>query len=170
MGRLDLTAGERSLLQAYLAVGGMSAVLALTVVAHLDRGAVLLQAPSAYAGWLLVSGAVAGVAALRAVRHRIGLPGAVGAFSTAGAALVATLIAGVVGGSLALPVYGTMFGPFSLLVTLAAMPGLGIAWLGCFVLAHLWIRLWHVERDSIFHCRPLGCVQSPSRKLRLTLI
>lgn len=153
MSRLDLTAGERGLLEAYLATAVVSAIIATMAVLHLQGER---AAPAPYLAWVAASGGVAGAYGLRRVRDRLGLPGPRGALRAAGAALAASVVAGLVGGSLALPVYGTMFGPFSLAVTLVSMPGLALAWCGCFVLAHMRVALWQRERDSIFRYVPLA--------------
>lgn len=150
----DMTAGERGLIEAYFAMIVVSALSAVLVVAHLDGGT--LVAPWPYLAWVVACGGLGGLAAMRMVRDRIGLPGPRGIVGSISAAVVATVVIGIVAGSLMLPIYGTMFGPFSLVVTLLASPGLAVAWIGCFVLVHLRVRLWHIERDSIFACRPLA--------------
>lgn len=150
--RPDLTEGERSLIEAYLLMSLISTFGALMVFVHLDGGAFH---PSPYLFWVVASGGVAGAAALRMVRDRLGHSGPRGILGSAAAAFAATFLIGLVGGSLALPIYGTMFGPFSLVVTLLATPGLALSWAACFILAHMRIRRWHRERDSIFAYRPL---------------
>ncbi|GGL66969.1 hypothetical protein [Wenxinia marina] len=148
------TAGERGLLIGYLAMAATSAFVAWVVLTHIGPGRTSVPPGPYYTAWMVLSGAIGGAVALHLVRHRLGRPGLSGVVGTGLAAVWATVLAGLIGGTLALPLYGTMFGPFTLFVTLAALPGLAAVWVGTFVLAHLKVRSWHAERDSIFAPAP----------------
>lgn len=145
-----LSAGERALIQAYTALGTVGAAVGLVVAIRIGGGALLLRPLAAYDLWLIASSAVGAMIALHLLRDRFGGPGLAGAVRALPAALAASLLAAVIGGTLALPLYGTMFGPFALGVTLFGAPLLGLAWAAAFVLAHVMLAAWHLERDSIF--------------------
>ena len=52
---------------------------------------------------------------------------------------------------MALPFYGTMFGPFTLVVSLFSAPILAILWITALFSAHLMIKVRRIERDSILY-------------------
>jgi hypothetical protein len=56
----------------------------------------------------------------------------------------------IVAGSLALPLYGTMFGPFMFGTTIVAVPLLGLIWAFTLLAVHLCLAPWRRERDSVF--------------------
>jgi len=51
---------------------------------------------------------------------------------------------------MALPLYGTMFGPFTLFVSLFSAPLLALLWVNVLVGAHFLLAIWRTERDTIF--------------------
>tara|TARA_R110002096_G_scaffold229389_1_gene418977 strand:- start:88 stop:609 length:522 start_codon:yes stop_codon:yes gene_type:complete len=153
--RLDLTRGEQSLVLAYFGVGFFGAAMAMNVVMTLGGVAALMTPFSGYDYWVIFSGAVGAGCGLYLGRNWMGHTGFRGvAFAMIGMLWV-SFLGGLVGGSLALPVYGTMFGPFTLFVSLFSAPFLAVVW-GCVLFAsHLLLKIWRQERDSIFHAVPL---------------
>ncbi|MCW1951376.1 MAG: hypothetical protein KIH44_008410, partial [Octadecabacter sp.] len=54
------------------------------------------------------------------------------------------------GGTLGLPLYGTMFGPFIVVVTLLGAPILAMLWAFTLLGIHILLASYQRERDSIF--------------------
>lgn len=145
-----LTAGARARLQAHVLIGLAGAAVAFVIAVRIGEGAFIARPLAAYDIWLVLSGAIGANAGLFLMRHHLGGRGLPGALRGVAGAIFLSLSAAVIGGSLALPLYGTMFGPFTLLVTLGGAPILAVAWMAVIALCHLSLRAWHDERDSIF--------------------
>ena len=143
--------GERRFLLAHLATGCLGAALALIVVLRLDPDAMFARPLGWYERWIIVSGFLGGAAGVWLARERLGravwpdLPIAL---------FILTGMGAIVGGTLALPLYGTMFGPFTLAVIFVASPVAATLWLANGLAAHVLMRSWHAERDSIFGATP----------------
>lgn len=139
--------GERRKFLAHLVTGVLAAMLALIVVMRVDPTAVLERPLSWYERWILLSGFLGGWAGVWIARDRLGR-------RSAGDALIGlvlmTATGAIIGGTLALPLYGTMFGPFTIAVIFAASPLVAGLWLANGVAVHVLMRSWHAERDSIF--------------------
>lgn len=149
--RMSLTEGEQSILLAFFGVGFFGAALALNVVTTLGGHADMFHAFSTYDYWIVLSGATGGCVGLYMGRNWMGLPGMRGIVFALIGMIWISFLGGLVGGTLALPIYGTMFGPFTLFVSLFSAPLLALFW-GCILLAaHFLIMMWRTERDSIFH-------------------
>jgi hypothetical protein len=145
------TRGERARALACLIVALGGAVLSAIVVGRLVEGPALpLVAPDWYGLWIVAAGGIGALGGLFLVRDRLGQPGAGGWRRAISAALVLSFAGSVIAGTLALPIYGTMFGPLSLVVALIDLPLLGPAWVCCILAAHGLMRRWRRERDSIF--------------------
>jgi len=144
---LTLTRGERSLALALAVIGLFGGLVAFILVVRVDPAAFFGRGPSWYEAWVIGSGGVGTALALFVVRHRVARRGAVSAILTL---LGVSLLAGLIGGSLALPLYGTMFGPFLFVVTLAGSPVLALLWCVNLVAVHMLLCAWQDERDSIF--------------------
>jgi hypothetical protein len=61
-----------------------------------------------------------------------------------------TFIGSLIGGTLGLPFYGTMFGPFIVVVTLMGAPLLAMLWAFNLLGAHVLLGIYRSERDTIF--------------------
>ncbi|WP_147124481.1 hypothetical protein [Shimia ponticola] len=94
----------------------------------------------------------AGIAARSATRF-FGGRGPVGTARAVFGAVVGTLAFGVLGGTLILPIFGTMFAPWFVVLTLFKQPILGVLWaLAWTAFAIARIR-YEDERDTIFTAR-----------------
>lgn len=62
-----------------------------------------------------------------------------------------SFVGALFGGTLALPFYGTMFGPFTLVVTLIKAPILALLWTSSLLSAHFMIKVRRDERDSVLY-------------------
>jgi len=149
-----LSEGERSLFMALLATALFGAGVALAIVMRFDDAALMGRQLSPYELWIVLSGAIGAASALYLLRSRIGQPHQDNPVRAALRFLTTTVLTSalgaVIGGTMALPLYGTMFGPFTLIVILAGSPFLLLLWCANQFAAHKLLRTWHSERDSIF--------------------
>lgn len=150
LGKFSMTDGERSLTLAYVFVALFGAGMAFVAVAQMGQGAIIGRAMNWYEWWIVTTGALGGVIALFLAGDRMGQPGWRGHLRGAMGAIWVSFVGALIAGTLALPLYGTMFGPFTLGVTLAGSPPLAALWFANLMSAHLLISAWRIERDSIF--------------------
>lgn len=151
--RYRMSAGERRLSLALIVMALYGAGIGLVTTVRLAHGGQLNGALSLYDGWVVLAGALGTALAFWLLRDRFGMAGPRGAVRAAGGAVAVSLVAPVIGGTLALPLYGTMFGPFALAVILTGAPLLGCCWLSAMALGHILCRRLVDERDSIFAAR-----------------
>ena len=136
---------------ALLAVFVFGAIIATVILMRISPGALILRSPGPHHLWVIVSGGIGSGLALFVCRHRFGCPGLL---TAALSMVVITLLAALIGGSLAMPLYGTMFGLFLLLITFVASPLLAVLWAITFCAVHVLAAGWQAERDSIFRITP----------------
>lgn len=148
--RWVLTDGEKGMLFAYIALAAFGAGLAHIVVNDLGGDDVILRSLSGYDIWMVLSGAIGADIGLYSVRHRLGHGGMAGMWSALRGALILTMVATIVAGTLALPGFGTMFGPFAAFVTFWASPLLLLFWCMMLLATHLLFARWRIERDTIY--------------------
>jgi hypothetical protein len=146
---LFLTEGERARVLAFVLVGACSAGLGFLAVLHLDR-AVFLGEFSWYQTWIVIASGLGGMIALFLSGDRMGKPGQAGAVRAVAGAIWVTFIGALIGGTLGLPFYGTMFGPFIVVVTLMGAPLLAMLWAFNLFGAHVLLGIYQSERDTIF--------------------
>ena len=146
----NLTDGERSFVLAHFATAAIGAIMAFNAVMRMGQGNIFTQSLTAYDFWIIASGAVGAAMGLYLNRHRMGQGGASGAVQALGAILLSNLTGAVICGTLALPLYGTMFGPFTLIIILLSSPLLCLIWVANQLAVHLLLARFHAERDSIF--------------------
>ncbi len=147
---IRLTAGESKLVLAYVTVSLFGAVLAFCAVTRLSDGAMIVRAPTQYEVWICLCGAIGAATGLYLARHRLGQPGLAGLWQAVIGMALICFAGSLIAGTLALPLYGTMFGPFTLTVILAGSPVLAALWVTNLFGAHLLMGQWRTERDSIF--------------------
>ncbi len=148
--RVALTQGERLRRAAYAATAIAGALLALAVAVRLGHGRSDGVYLSTYDIWVTLAGLAGGFVGLRLTEHLFGHPGAWGLLRAIGGLVLICFTAPIVAGSLALPLYGTMFGPFMFGTTVFAVPLLGLIWAGTLLAVHLCLAPWRRERDSLF--------------------
>ena len=146
----SLTDGERRFVVAHLASAMIGAILAFNAVMRMGQGKFFAQPLSAYEIWIILAGAIGGALGLYLNRHRMGQGGPIGVLQALGATVMANMTGAVICGTLALPLYGTMFGPFTMIVILVSSPMVFVIWVGNQVAAHLLMARYYAERDSIF--------------------
>ena len=146
----NLTEGERSFVMAHVATAVLGAMLAFSAVLRMRQDAFFAQPVTPYDIWIVLSGALGGALGLYLNRHRMGQVGPAGMLKALGAIVMSNVTGAVICGTLALPLYGTMFGPFTLFVILVSSPVLCLVWLANQAGAHMLLARYHTERDSIF--------------------
>jgi hypothetical protein len=161
--RILPTIGERNLALAYVSVGLSGAFLALYAVMQLGQGALLLRALTRYEIWTCMAGAVGAVLALYIMQRHFGMPGWRGWLRAVCGMIMLCFVGSLITGTIALPLYGTMFGPFTLTMILAGSPLLAVMWGMTLCGVHLLLTTWRTERDSIFTTqrRAPGLRQAP---------
>lgn len=155
--------GERSRAVAYATVGFFGAGIGFLVAMHLSQGAVLYQGFAAYDVWMVFAGAVGSMVGLYMAGQRFGHPGWRGMLNALVASVWVSFVSSLVGGTLMLPLYGTMFGPFTLAITLANQPLFAVLWFANLFGAHLMLTYWQRERDSIFDAFDSGRIEAYRR-------
>ncbi len=161
------TEGERARALAFSLVGASSAGLGFLAVLHLDRSA-LFDEFSVYQLWIVAASGLGGMIALFLSGDRLGQSGSRGALRGVAGAIWVTFIGALIGGTLSLPLYGTMFGPFIVVVTLAGAPLLAMLWAFNLFGVHVLLGQYQRERDSIFAPRDtVQSAQHDSPRLRL---
>jgi len=150
-----VTRGERSFVCAMLGTSVLGAMFACLSVLRLSETGTHSSIAITY--WTLFAGCVGGAGGLWATYNRwFGHAGTKGWLTASAGALLASGIGAVIGGTLILPFYGTMFGPFQLIMLIVQDPILGVVWFGMLACAHGLLRQWRLERDSIFTTRHSG--------------
>jgi len=148
--RLNMTDGERSVLLAYGAVAMSGAGLSFVIINGLGGGETVLRMFSAYDLWSMVAGTVGAPMGLYISRRWFGGPGIVGWVRMLIGVPCVAFFGGIAGGTLALPFYGTMFGPFSVAMIFWAMPLVAFFFLLILVATHMLFAVHHRERDTLF--------------------
>ncbi|WP_049834055.1 hypothetical protein [Octadecabacter temperatus] len=144
-----MSEGERARALAFLLVGVCSAGVGFIAVHHLDNTA-LLDGLSWYQTWIIVASGLGGMIALFLSGDRMGQSGSTGALRALAGAIWVTFIGALIGGTLGLPFYGTMFGPFIVVVTLMGAPILAMLWAFNLLGVHFLMATYQRERDTIF--------------------
>lgn len=142
--------GERARALAFMIIALFGAGMAFLSVTQLNDRAFFDRGLTWYEIYIILCGALGGMAALFLSGDRMGQPGIEGTLRGFAGGIWVSFVGAVIGGTLALPLYGTMFGPFTLAVTLAGAPLLMLIWVSNLIAVHLLLRIWHRERDSIF--------------------
>ena len=162
-----ISEGERARALAFLLVGVCSAGLGYLAVLHLDSAA-LFERLSWYQLWIVMAPGPGGRIALFLSGDRMGQSGPQGAMRAVAGAIWLPFIGALIGGTLGLPLYGTMFGPFIVFVTLAGAPILAMLWAFNLFGIHMLMGTYQRERDSIFTPARMTDIANPdSLRMRL---
>jgi hypothetical protein len=129
----------------------LGAMLACVAVMRLSDASLGGDGSLAITYWTIFAGCVGGAFGFWACYERwFGYAGIGGWISAAFGALAFSGIGSVTAGTLILPLYGTMFGPLQLIMTMIGKPMLAVIWLGMMICTHGLLGQWRRERDSIF--------------------
>lgn len=126
------------------------AALAIVVVNKFSNQAPRFEHVYFYDVWALLSGAVGASLGLFLGRRWMGRPGVKGACCAMVGALAITFTAALIGGSLALPIYGTMFGPLAVVSTFYEVPIAALLWLSMIYLCHRAFSHYRQERLTLY--------------------
>ena len=149
--RLRMSEGERNFLFAIFAVGALSALMSSVIVVRLSAYGPASFVSDPFALWTVVAGAAGGLLGFWSTYNRwFGFAGTPGLVRAAFGGLMISFIGTVAGGTLILPYYGTMFGPFQFVIALIETPTLGMLWVVMLICVHKLLEDWRNERDSIF--------------------
>lgn len=144
------TQGARARLLGFAIVASYGAVMGYLAVLRFSDGAVAARGLSLYEGWIVLGGALGGMAALGLAGDRVGQSGP-GTMPGILAGLIrVSLLGAIIAGTLALPVYGTMFAPLTLILTLATSPVLALSWVACMGAVHLCMVAYRSDLDPVF--------------------
>lgn len=143
---ISFSPGERALGLALGVIGLAGGLAAVTAVRFLT-GAPIGQS---HLIWCTFSGLVGAVWSTILCLKWMGHRGAIGWAQFTLALAGITFMTSLVAGSLILPIYGTMFGPFSAAMMFIDAPLVALAWCGATLCGHLIIIKWRQERDTIF--------------------
>ncbi len=140
---------ERGVALAYCGLALAGAVLGAGTLSGLDGFEMLLGADASL--FLRgLAGAIGGIVSGAALRGRFGQFGLRGDATAFFAALLATMSLGIVAGTLVLPILGTMFAPWLIIVAIGSKPWLALPWAVALFSFHIARRAHRAERDSIF--------------------
>ena len=148
--RHNLTPGIRAFATALALVGLAGAIVALFASQMLSGDTFSGGNLTLAASWSGLCGAVGTIWSTILCLKWLGFRGTLGALQVALAVVSITFMSSVAAGTLILPLYGTMFGPLSVVMTFINTPALAAAWVGAIVYAHVLIARWRDERESIF--------------------
>ena len=145
----QLSVGTRARVMAYFLVCASCGAVGFLAVLHLDQMA-LFEPMTLYQRWIVAASAIGGVFALKLAGDRVGAIGKGAVVRGISGGLWVTFVGALIGGTLALPFYGTMFGPFIVGVTLLGQPVLVVFWVMNLVAVHYLMKTYQRERDTIF--------------------
>jgi len=148
------TEGERGVFTAYAIISVFGALLSFVVVNGLGGQTHILRPLGSYDFWVIFAGGVGAGIGLYAGRKWLGKPGLVGWLNALFAVPAITLLASLVAGTLALPLYGTMFGPMALTITFVEHSLLLFLWVWTVLLAHSMFVAFHKEQDEEDSIKP----------------
>lgn len=144
-----LSEGTRARVLAFVLVALSSGGLGFLAVVHLDQRA-LFEHMTSYQMWIVVASAIGGMLALFLAGDRVGASGRHHVLRGMAGGVWVTFVGALIGGTLSLPFYGTMFGPFIVTVTLLGAPVLAVIWVFNLVAIHILLGTYQRERDTIF--------------------
>lgn len=139
---------------------GMAATLGAMIswagLIRLSDGQVLAEGLRIYHVWIMGCGAIGAAVGLVLARDEFGSAGLWGLARAVAGTLWTSLFASVIAGTMALPLYGTMFGPFTMALTFTATPMMAGVWLTSLMLVHLKLLVQgprHPKQQQIIDAR-----------------
>lgn len=88
------------------------------------------------------------------VRDRLGREGTRGVLSAIAGGVLATALLGIIAGTIVLPIFGTMFGPWLVLMTAATKPWYVLPWIASLYGMHKARRSYLAEQETLFRYVP----------------
>ncbi len=162
-----LSEGARARALAFFLAAISSGGLGFLAVVHLDQRA-LFEQMTPYQIWIIVASAIGGMLALFLAGDKVGSNGKTNIVRAVAGGIWVSFVGALIGGTLSLPLYGTMFGPFIVAVTLLGAPILAIVWIFNLVAIHVLMSKYQLERDTIFGAdSPADTALSDSLSVRM---
>ncbi len=141
---------------AYTIVALFGAGLSFLVVNQLGGSQEIIRTLGWYDFWVIVSGSVGAASGLFIGRRWLGHRGFNGILRALAGMLVISFTGSLVGGTLSLPIYGTMFGPLALAVTLYENTMTLGFWLFTLAVTHVLFLVYRSERETLFQVPDTG--------------
>jgi len=141
-----MTRGERAYGLSYVVVILLTAIVSIVVMAGLEAPYTLELAPTSFAYWVGISGAIAGGVALYFARGWMGNAGMFGVARAVVGSIAVAIIAAIIAGTLTVPFAGTVYGPVVVLSAFIAMPWLAVIWVAGMAGAHFLMLMLEEER------------------------
>lgn len=142
------TEGELCLGLAFGVIAFLGAGVGYETLSYLAHDHSTAFVPTAYEAWVIFGAVIGATGALYSLRGQFGHRGGAGALTAIKGALGVTFLGSLIGGTLAMPVFGTMFGPFAFMMLFVTKPAVGLMWAGSLLAAHILMRGWRIERDA----------------------
>jgi len=142
-----LSEGARNFFFTTAAFAVIGAVFAVEITMRLLERPIVGGPIDGLTVWVVACGAVGGAIGFVSVCPRwFGHNGLRGWLCMLGGGLALTLTATVIGGTLILPYYGTMFAPFQFALAVISDPTLGWIWGAMIICAHKLMGVWREEQ------------------------
>jgi len=167
--RAGPTEGQRARLIAFFLVALFGMIMGYLAVLRFNDGTALAGGLNWYETWIVVAAGLGGVSALWLAGDRVGQHGPRTTPRVLAGLIWVSLVGAIIAGTLALPVYGTMFAPFTLVVTLMTSPLVVLFWTACMGAVHMCMVTYRSERDSVFtpnRLTPPDCPDSLPLRVR----
>lgn len=148
--RFRMSDGQSARALAFFLVAVVGIGMGYVTVIRLEGGRPLIEGFTIYERWIVLASGLGAMTALFLSGDRLGQSGPWSIGRAAAGALWVSVVGAVIAGTLALPVYGTMFAPFSLIISLTASPVLALIWAAHLLGIHILMGIYQRERDSIF--------------------
>jgi hypothetical protein len=135
--------------------------LGYLAVLQFNSGKALIRGLTWYETWITLAAGLGGMMALFLAGDRVGQHGPWMMTRALAGIIWISLVGAIIGGTLALPLYGTMFAPFTLIVTLTTSPVIALIWAAHMLAVHVLMAVYRRERDSVFTPERLTVPEHP---------
>ncbi|MBS1303796.1 hypothetical protein [Loktanella sp. SALINAS62] len=140
---------------AWVAVSALGGFLAYTLVSNIAGTHALMRVFGTTEWWFVGCGVFGAMAGLYCARHWIGVTGRYALVKAFCGIVIVSFMGALIGGSLMLPLYGTMFGPMLFAMMLVENPVLALVWIVVLIAAHILISRHRREREQMFAPVPI---------------
>jgi len=144
---------ERWMITATAAIMAIGALLGIWAFAELQPIVDTTQ-PLFSTAWQVAASLVGAGIAARSMSRFFGMRGMGGTVRAVFGSVLGTLAFGIIAGTLILPIYGTMFAPWFVVLALVGQPVLGLLWVSGWAALQVASIKYEDERDTIFSARP----------------
>ena len=100
-----------------------------------------------YQIWAILTSVFAVSISFLCMSQQFGERGLTGIFKAIKGGLIVTFLYSLIAGTLVLPLWGTMFGPFAFIMLFVTKPFIAFIWVGSLLTAHMLMCGWRVERE-----------------------